>query len=269
MKGTCGDRCRSSGSASMVSLPPPGVSGSRWRESVLAAGARFATRSRRRRGEMFRRLVPVHPTDRVLDLGGCDGTYMASLGLQADVYIADVDRPAVELGARRHGFTPVVVPPSGRLPFPDQYFDVVFCSSVIEHVTVPVEQLRSVMSTAEFARRARPAQRQFATEVRRLGKRYFVQTPSRFFPIESHTWMPGIFVALPRSWQVGLVDRANHWWPKTSEVDFHLLNEDELRQAFPDAAILRERVMGVTKSLIAVKAGIAPVAGAPTHRSGG
>lgn len=226
--GGCG---RSWAPGPLVSLLRPEHEGSHWREAALRTGERYSTRSRRRRAELFLRSLPVRPSDRVLDLGGCDGTYMA-LDLEADVYVADVDGAAVEAGAREHGFTPVVVPSSGRLPYPDGYFD----------------------ASREFARRARLAQRRFVEEVRRLGKRYFVQTPNRYFPVESHTWLPGLLVALPRRWQIGLVDHANHWWPKTSVVDFHLLNERELRLAFPEATIVRERFLGDTKSLIALGA---------------
>ena len=50
--------------------------------------------------------------------------------------------------------------------FRDKEFDVIFSNSVIEHVG------------------SYDAQRRMAQEVMRVGERYFVQTPNRFFPIE-------------------------------------------------------------------------------------
>lgn len=52
--------------------------------------------------------------------------------------------------------------------FQDNEFDAVFSNSVIEHV-------------GDYE-----AQRQMANEIMRVGKRYFVQTPNFYFPIEPH-----------------------------------------------------------------------------------
>lgn len=59
-----------------------------------------------------------------------------------------------------------------QLPFPDKSFDVVFCNAVIEHVG------------------HRYRQGQFLHEVLRLGKRAFVATPNRWYPVEFHTMLP-------------------------------------------------------------------------------
>jgi len=236
-----------------VSLPPPTKEGSAWQALLQAAGRSYSTHFRSRRAQLFRDRMAVQAGDRVLDLGGWDGTHFASLRIDADIYLADIDKDAVESGAQKFGFTPVHIPPDGRLPFPDGFFDVVFCSSVIEHVTVPENELRSVTRTREFTERARASQRQFAQEIRRLGRHYFVQTPYRYFPIEAHTWMPGVIVVLPRAAQIRLIDWGNRWWAKSSIPDFHLLNARELRDLFPDAEVVRERSFGLTKSVIAVK----------------
>jgi SAM-dependent methyltransferase len=58
------------------------------------------------------------------------------------------------------------------LPFADGEFDLVYCSSVIEHVPLP--------------RRAA-----FAVEIRRVGRGWFVQSPAYSFPIEPHSLLPG------------------------------------------------------------------------------
>ena len=90
-------------------------------------------------------------------------------------------------------------------------------------------------------------QQRMAGEIRRVGRRYFVQTPNRYFPIEPHFLFPG-FQFLPESarrrlWRLGM--------PRTPYEAIELLDAAELRELFPDAVILRERAAGLTKSLIA------------------
>jgi SAM-dependent methyltransferase len=60
------------------------------------------------------------------------------------------------------------------LPFPDNGFDLVFCSAVIEHVG------------------SRQKQMQLIKELTRVGKITVITTPNRFFPLEFHTLTPFI-----------------------------------------------------------------------------
>lgn len=68
----------------------------------------------------------------------------------------------------RHALTYVSGDACCAPQYPDKSFDVVFSNSVIEHVGDDEKQA------------------QFALEVRRIGKSYWVQTPSKYFPIEAH-----------------------------------------------------------------------------------
>jgi hypothetical protein len=133
------------------------------------------------------------------------------------------------------------------MPVPDQSFDIVFSNSVIEHVG------------------DRDQQRLFANEVRRVARRYYVQTPNRRFPIEPHLLTPFIHW-LPRSWQRTIVRRFTIWqWIERPAPDrrayyiehylrdIRLLNRADVARLFPDAQIQQERWMGLTKSLIAVR----------------
>jgi hypothetical protein len=98
-----------------------------------------------------------------------------------------------------------------------------------------------------------------ANEIRRVGRRYFVQTPSRSFPIEPHFLFP-FYQFLPRGLRVWLLMHFSlGWFPKAATrveaeavVDsIELLDEREMRQLFPEARIARERLLGLTKSLTA------------------
>ena len=121
-------------------------------------------------------------------------------------------------------------------------FDVVFSNSVIEHLG------------PDFA-----DQQRMADEIKRVGKRYFVQTPNRYFPLEPHFLVPG-FQFMPLELRVWLVSHFNVGWYRRipdraearSEVEsISLLTRRDLRRLFPRARIYRERLMGLTKSFVA------------------
>jgi hypothetical protein len=121
-----------------------------------------------------------------------------------------------------------------RLPYSGGEFPVVFSSSTIEHV--PAE-----------------LQRAFAAEIARVGERYFVQTPNKYFPIEPHYQFP-FFQFLPERVQRALNRRFTLGWRQRGEWEpVRLLSARQMRRLFPDAEIHRERVFGLTKSLMAVR----------------
>src|SRR5690606_36801100 len=216
------------------------------------------TRARAQRARVFLEHFDIRKSSRILDMGAENGAHIASVRADTPVspehvHIADIDESAVAEGQRRFGFTPVHIPESGRLPFDDGYFDIVYCSSVIEHVTVPKSEIWTLRDGAEFARRAWERQRAFAREIVRLGRGYFVQTPCRSFPIESHSWLP--FVAyLPRPALIPLLETTNRLWVKKTQPDWRLLSEGDMRRLFPDAIIVKESLCGFTKSLMAIRA---------------
>jgi hypothetical protein len=80
-----------------------------------------------------------------------------------------------------------------------------------------------------------------------------VQTPNRYFPIEPHYQLP-FFQFLPRSARMALNRRFSLGWQgKGHWEEITLLSAGDLKRLFPDAEIRRERVLGLTKSLIAVR----------------
>ncbi len=218
---------------------------------------RLSGKARARRAALFRRCFALDERSRILDLGSEDGSYIHSVlvgtGVQPEnVFIADIDARLVAKGAARYGFQPVAIDESGRLPFEDGFFDLVHCSSVIEHVTVSKAQVWSVRSGAEFARIADERQAFFAREIERLGRQYFVQTPNRLFPIESHSWLP--FAGyLPRPLLIPALRLSNGFWVKRTAPDWRLLTARDMARLFAGAEILHERFMGLSKSVIAVR----------------
>lgn len=227
------------------------------KSSLIKFAHSFSAKARAKRAEWFRDTFAIGETTRILDLGSESGdnihSVLAGMGYAAkNVFIADIDRDAVASGAERFGFNPVVLGESGELPFDDGFFDIVYCSSVLEHVTVPKEDVWKIRSGKEFNAAAEDAQRAFAAEIARIGRGYFVQTPARGFPIESHSWLP--FAAqLPRPLQVSVFGLTNKFWIKKTIPDFRLLKMSEFADLFPGAEIRCERSGGLLKSMTAIR----------------
>jgi len=135
-----------------------------------------------------------------------------------------------------------------NLPFGDGEFSIAFSNSVIEH-----------LHTFE-------KQQAFAAEIRRAAGRIWVQTPARSFPIEPHYLAP-IVHYLPKSWQRRLIRNFTlyGWIARPSQEtvnelvdECRLLNYDEMKALFPDCEIRRERVLGLTKSYVALRSAAPP-----------
>jgi SAM-dependent methyltransferase len=181
----------------------------------------LAARARTRRHARFFALTRLAAGARVLDVG------CGALGLRA--LEPGLDITGVDLLERPDYPGPFVrADAAAGLPFADGEFDLVYCSSVIEHVP--------------------PARREaFAAEVRRVGRGWFVQTPALSFPIEPHSLLPGAHwlpTRLRRAyWRLGA---AGDW------EDISLLGRPELEALFGPAQ--PERVGGVVKSWVCVRA---------------
>ena len=175
------------------------------------------------------------------------------LPYRKNIWVADISPKDLKVAQERYGLQTVLIEESKPLPFPDQFFDIVFCSSVIEHVTIPKSEIYWCRNGREFARRAFENQRLFAGEIRRLGKRYFVQTPHRYFIIEAHTWLPMPIALLPRPMLLKLIPLLNRFWIKQTHPDWYLLTPRQMQQLFPEAKIVIERWWGLPKSIMAYK----------------
>lgn len=214
-------------------------------------------RARAGRATLFRTHFRFGLGSRVLDIGSGDGTTIAAVLQGAgvppgNVYIANVNGELVDKGHRLYGFAPVVIPESGRLPFDDGFFDVVFCSSLIARVARPNDEVGEASTGPGLDGGADTCQTELAAEIRRLGRGYFVQVPNRWFPIESQTWLPfGGY--LPRRVLIPLLRLMKRSRFKATSPDPRLLTVGQMRRLFPDARIVRERVLGMTKSIIAIK----------------
>ncbi len=112
-----------------------------------------------------------------------------------------------------------------NLPFGDGSFDVVFSNAVIEHVG------------------RRDAQQRFVDEILRVGRRAFVATPNRWFPIEVHTRAPLVHW-LPERASHRAYDLIRKPWAKEN----YLLGPRDLAKLFPPQA----RIVNLGMTLAAI-----------------
>jgi len=119
------------------------------------------------------------------------------------------------------------------IDFKDREFEIAFSNSVIEHVGDD-EQVKL-----------------FASEANRVGKRVWIQTPSKYFPLEPHTGMlfwwyypPKLREAIFSRWQ----KKLPAWTDSMRETRY--ITRDQLAGLFPDCHIVTERFLGFPKSYI-------------------
>jgi len=213
--------------------------------------ARQRRQARQKRAHLFWQLMQPKPTDTILDLGGGHGRHLADILPNHDprrITVADTNRKKLAQCA----FNTVLLDErSHRLPFGFGEFDIVFCSSVIEHVTVPRSEVWTCPAK-EFRRRSEQAQLDFAQEIARVGKRFFVQTPYLYFPIEAHSLLPAPVFFLPRRAQLAVLKVTRTVWLRRTP-DYLLFDYERLQAIFPSAKIVAERWLGLTKSLVAAR----------------
>jgi SAM-dependent methyltransferase len=126
-----------------------------------------------------------------------------------------------------------------QIPWPDKSFDIVWSNAVIEHVGNFEDQQR------------------MAREIMRVGKRWFVTTPNRWYPYEFHlrlpfvTWLPWHgYVRCGRLVRYNHVEGKYTWG--AGPADIRLLSAAELARCFPGSRIIKQRVTFMPETLIAV-----------------
>lgn len=185
-------------------------------------------------------MFPVSEATRILDVGGTDINWRL-IDCPAHIVLLNINVPdeSPDLAPNMR----YVMGDGTRMDYADSEFDICFSNSTIEHVHT-------------FDR-----QRQFAGELRRVGRGVWLQTPARAFPFEPH-WL-GLFIHwLPKHWQRRVARNFTLWgWanrPTQETVDdllaeYRLLSFKEMKALFPDCEIRRERFLGLTKSYIAIR----------------
>jgi ubiquinone/menaquinone biosynthesis C-methylase UbiE len=170
----------------------------------------------------------------VLDVGsGRDSFLVSRFPRPKQIILLDVRPQAIARGVQTAPAALGVVADGCRLPFTDCSIPLTVCNSTIEHVRDPS---------------------QLSSEIRRVSRCYFVQTPSGDFPMETHSQVAiPLYSRIPWKTVRQLVCRAfGADFGYLSGVKY--LSEMELRGLFPEAKITREKWLGFTKSFYAYRA---------------
>ncbi len=140
------------------------------------------------------------------------------------------------LEKRFPGMSYIRYDPQGNFPFKDGEFDVCYCNAVIEHVGRPEDR------------------RRFVNEILRVGKKIYLTTPNRWFPIDFHKMIPFLHF-LPQRWYRGILGMMGDTF-YSQEQNLNLMTKRELARLFEEAGvpfkIIPYRFMGFISNLLVV-----------------
>jgi len=207
--------------------------------------SRLSQTSRQRKLALFYETFLPLDGKKVLDVGGeagrSDGTLQLidSYPFKKNLSVLNISAEHIERIKQTWPEVDSHVGDALDLPWPDKFFDIVYCNAVIEHV-------------GDF-----DCQKKMAQEIQRVSKSWFVTTPNRWYPFEFHMrlpfvpWLPfhgylftGRFISynhIKRKYAFGI----NH-------KHLRLLTARELEKCFPGSQIVKQRVTFMPEILIAI-----------------
>jgi ubiquinone/menaquinone biosynthesis C-methylase UbiE len=196
---------------------------------------------RKRRMKKFINELGVKENDSILDVGGTPYNWdIIKINNKKRITLLNLQ---VQENVNKEDDYIFVIGDAKKLDYKDDSFDIAFSNSVIEHLYNYDNH------------------KKFAHEIRRVGKKLWVQTPNKFFFIEPH--LMGVFIHyFNKRLQEKMIRFLTIWGlvtkPSRTEIkrflnEVRLLNYQEFRSLFPDCEIYKEKFMGFTKSFIAVR----------------
>ncbi|HXY08560.1 MAG TPA: class I SAM-dependent methyltransferase [Terriglobales bacterium] len=200
-------------------------------DRILWAVAAYFRRKRFKEFEKF-----LAGIETIIDFGGTPSIW-TSIGRRGVVLLNLDEQPAPA------DFL-VVKGDARNTSFPDLSFDLAFSNSTLEHVGTWEDQ------------------RAFASELCRVGKRIYCQTPACRFFFEPHYFTPFVDwcqFLLKHYWFVryctyyGLKWKPSRGQVKDFQSHLRLLTFSEMQRLFPNCEIRKERFLGMTKAYIAIR----------------
>lgn len=194
-------------------------------------------RSRTKKFDLLLDLFQPRPEDQVLDIGASGEVFLRYTFEDIYPYPEKIIAGGYEhheVASARHYYpNPLYTVFDGcSLPFPDKSFDLVFSNAVIEHILGPHRQ------------------EQFAREIMRVGKSWFLTTPNYWYPFESHYHLPFIQF-MPRPLQREYNRLLGTHIPKGETQKLGLLSARQLQRLFPTSRIAKVRVTFWPETLVA------------------
>lgn len=215
------------------------VKQSRDRASAFFRGRRFQLIK-----EMIARIHAGKGHCRIIDVGGREEYWAPALdhlrACKARVTIVNLERTQPKPGEL---FDFAFGDACDLSSYETGAFDLAHSNSLIEHVGRWSDMRRC------------------ANEIRRVSDNYYVQTPYFWFPLEPHFrapffhWLPEqVRARLVMSFKIGYFNKATTLDQAMQNVQSaQLLDKRQMMSLFPDAGVSFERVLGLPKSLIAVR----------------
>src|SRR5436190_6632347 len=197
----------------------------------VPAASRLSLAARRAVYERFLQVIAPGPDDRILDIGVTSDTTQQESNFFERAYphkhrvtcVGTEDGSHLERAYPGVTFVPITA--GEPLPFPDGHFDVVFSNAVIEHAG------------------GAPRQARFVAEALRVARRFFIVTPNRLFPVETHTGLPLVHYLPPALFRAFLNRAGYSLWG--SEERLNLLTAASFARLFPAGAQVRVEHAGI------------------------
>lgn len=197
--------------------------------------------------EVIRKIAAEKGGVRIVDLGGDPDDWRRRFD-RADLKAANVHITTVNPHVWKPSDDPMIETVEGDLcdlaRYPDDSFDLAHSSSVIE-----------LMGDWD-------AMAAFAADHRRLAPCYYAETPYYWYPVDPHFSAVGFHWRSERARARMLMKRDMGWSKKARDMveamaqvqSARLLDKRQFRRLFPDAELVDETVLGLTKSLRAIRA---------------
>jgi SAM-dependent methyltransferase len=168
--------------------------------------------NRRRKWNLFWQEIKPQPEEKILDIGFSEEEYSATDNfLEKNYpYLDQVTALGVDEAKnfkKSYPHVNTVIYDGKRFPFSDNTFDICWSNAVIEHVG---DKERQVL---------------FLKEIYRVGKKVFITTPNRFFPVEIHTRVPALHWFLPKKWFDTFLILIKKKWATGDYMNLLSLNE--------------------------------------------
>jgi ubiquinone/menaquinone biosynthesis C-methylase UbiE len=198
----------------------------------------FRQKSREKKYQLFIDQLNPNPHDFILNVGAGNGLFLEDLYEQKDRIIA-LDIEIIALQELKANYPDVIclIADATALPFKDRAMKIVFSNAVIEHVgSIKMQQ-------------------KYADEINRVGGKYFVTTPNKYFPFEFHYALP-CYQFIPKSIQKWLFKtfKIGLWYAKNTWEEINLLSYRQLKRLFPGSKITKQRITFYPETLICYKA---------------
>lgn len=205
-------------------------------KAATKAKSPFSQMQRQKRMAEFIKIMNIKGGERIIDIGGLAG-FWKDCNLPLNITIINLPGSGLRQKTNPiHKIKYIEGDACNMSSVLDGSYEIAFSNSVIEHVG-PVEK-----------------QEAFAAEVQRVADRYWIQTPSIWFPLEAHNNMPfwWLYPNFMKNWFMVRWRKKLPAWAEMIDGTT-IIRRSELERMFPTGKIWSERFAGIVKSYIVYK----------------